>query len=176
MGFSYTQNQEQPLNPTTASTLAAYRDELEAAGFRYEHVEQLVTEAARELVDNGLTVKAAELDFGENKTGEPEGVLPKGILDVFQRMNDEQKERADGIASKAYGHQMLTVNRTISDAVQAVGDLVAQLPGTPKLISVADSFARLAHNMEQEAVMHPKEVAAVWTRCAEAIRDVLKDF
>lgn len=93
VGFSYTQNQEQPLNPTTASTLAAYRDELEATGFRYEHVEQLVTEAARELVENGLTVKAADLEFGE------------------------QKKASD------------SVNRTISDAVQAVGDLSAMIPG-----------------------------------------------
>lgn len=114
MGFSYTQNQEQPLNPTTASTLAAYRDELEGANFADDMVAHLVMDAARELVTNeGLTVKASEMECGENKSGEPEGVLPKGILDVFQRMHDEQKERADGIASKAYGHQMPNVEDLI---------------------------------------------------------------
>lgn len=99
VGFSYTQNQEQPLNPTTASTLAAYRDELQAAGFRYEHVEQLVTEAARELVDNGLTVKAAELEFIDTETGESKPT--------------------------ACGHDM----PSIRELIQAVGDLSAMIPG-----------------------------------------------
>jgi hypothetical protein len=126
VGFSYTQNQEQPLNPTTASTLAAYRDELEGANFADDMVAHLVMDAARELVANeGLTVKASELECGENKSGEPESVLPKGILDVYQSLFDEQKKRADGIASKAYGHQIPSVRGLI----QAVGDLSAMIPG-----------------------------------------------
>lgn len=87
------------MNPTTASTLAAYRDELEAAGFRYEHVEQLVTEAARELVDNGLTVKASELEFIDSEIGESKPTVG--------------------------GHDM----PSIRELIQAVGDLSAMIPG-----------------------------------------------
>ncbi|MCZ9634724.1 hypothetical protein [Rhodococcus sp. BH5] len=78
------------MNPTTASTLAAYRDELEGANFPDDMVAHLVMDAARELVANeGLTVKASELECGENATGEPEGVLPKGILDeVIKAVGD----------------------------------------------------------------------------------------
>lgn len=99
MGFSYTQNQEQPLNPTTASTLAAYRDELEGANFADDMVAHLVMAAARELVANGLTVKAAELDFGDNETGESKPT--------------------------ACGHDM----PSIRELIQAVGDLSAMIPG-----------------------------------------------
>ncbi|MCW2092837.1 UNVERIFIED_ORG: hypothetical protein M2328_006117 [Rhodococcus erythropolis] len=102
------------MNPTTASTLAAYRDELEGANFADDMVVHLVMDAARELVANeGLTVKAAEPECGENKTGEPEDALPKAILNVYQSLFDDQKKRADGIASKAYGHQMPNVEDLI---------------------------------------------------------------